>query len=123
MKRTILTTALLSAALFTGCAGGPPAGGGTFESATDVKDALVKAGGTCDNWSADNKVLKAKSSGTCGTGYAIAVYDDTVNLASWRELIKTLELSGLSGKNWGISGTIPEDVQKKLGGDVITGKP
>lgn len=123
MKRTILTAALLSAALLTGCAGGPPAGGGSYESATEVKDALVKAGGACENWTADNKVLKAKSSGTCGTGYAIMVYDDPSELTGWRSMIKSLELNGLSGKNWAISGQIPEDVQKKLGGDIITGKP
>lgn len=124
MKRTTLTAVLLSTALLvTGCSAGPPAGGGTHESATEVKDAFVKAGGTCENWTAGNKVKAAKSSGTCGEKYSISVYDDTAELTSWRSLIKTLDLNGLSGKNWAISGEVPEDVQKKLGGDVITGKP
>lgn len=123
MNRSVLTAALLSVALLAGCAGGPPAGGGTYESANDVKDALVKAGGACDNWTGDNKVLKAKSSGSCGTKYAVMVFDDTAALTEWRSMIKSLEMNGVSGKNWAISGAIPEDVQKKLGGDVITGKP
>lgn len=124
LNRTVsLLGCALAAALLAGCAGGPPAGGGTYESAAEVKDAFVKAGGTCDDWIADNKVLKAKSSGNCGEKFAIAVYDDPASLTDWRALFKSLKLDGISGKNWAIAGKVPEDVQKKLGGDVITGKP
>lgn len=123
MKRTTLTAVLsilVSAVLLTGCTP-PPAGGGTYETATEVKDALVKAGGTCDDWVDDNKVLKAKSSGNCGTKYAVMVYDDPAALTSWRAMIKSLKVNGISGKNWAISGSVHEDVQKKLGADVIKG--
>lgn len=125
MKLTALPTALsllLSAALLVGCSSAPPADGGTYESATDLKDALVKAGGTCDNWDPGNKVTFAKSSGTCGNKYALTVFDDDSTFEKWRDGMKQLGLQVNVGKNWAISGTDKEEIQKKLGGKITEGK-
>ena len=125
MKLTALPAALsllLSAVLLVGCSSAPPADGGSYESATALKDALVKAGGTCDDWDPSNKVKFAKSSGTCGQKYALTVFNDDGMFETWRDGVKQLGLRVNVGKNWAISGTDEEEIQKKLGGEITEGK-
>lgn len=120
---TLPATALAAALLLTGCTGGPPADGGSFSDVTALKDAFVKAGGTCDNWSTHNKSLLASSAGSCGDAYALSVYEDMDKRDQWVETMRTLNIGGtVAGKNWTISGTDAKPVHDKLGGELLDKK-
>lgn len=106
------------ALLLTGC-GGAPADGGSYKDATALKDALIKAGGTCDDWDAHNKSTLAESSGSCGEKFALSVYSDPENLKLWVDTTKKLGSNAVVGKNWAISGLEAESVHKLLGGELL----
>jgi hypothetical protein len=87
---------------------------------TELKDAFVKAGGTCDDWSTHNKSILADSAGACGDAYALSVYDDMENMKLWVDTTRMMSRPGVVvGKNWTISGVNPKPVHDKLGGELI----
>lgn len=118
-RSLMLPAMALGAALLLSACGGPPADGGSYKTATELKDALVKAGISCDDWDPHNKSTLADTSGSCGDHYAISVYDDMENLAMWVETNKALKTNGVAGKNWTISGTDSKSVHDKLGGELL----
>lgn len=122
MKSTLRSSVVLACLmlLLTGCGGASaPADGGSFDSAAELKDALVKAGGTCDDWDEHNKSVLADSSGSCGEKWALAVYSDPKNLELWSETITELKADAVVGKNWSVSGKDAANVQKLLGGELL----
>lgn len=72
---SLLTIAALTTLLLTGC-GGVPGDGGSYATATELKDAFVKAGGKCDNWDPNNKSPIASTSRACGGVYALSNFDN-----------------------------------------------
>lgn len=113
---------LVAALLLTGCAGAP-ADGGSYKDVTALKDAFVKAGGTCDGWSTHNKSLLADTAGACGGDYALSVYDDMEKMKLWVDTQRMMSRPGaVVGKNWTISGINPQPVHDKLGGELIDKK-
>lgn len=120
-RKTALPAAVAAILLLTGCGSSVPADGGSYKTATDLKDAFVKAGGQCDNWDNHNKTILAATSGQCGKKFALSVFDDTENF----ELqVSTMRPFGnlVIGKNWVISGLEAASVHKLLGGELVTKK-
>lgn len=127
MKRGLATVgSLCGAALLalSACASSPPA---TYESAAALRDAYVKAGGTCNDWKQENKVKGAAQSGTCDGGVVVSTYltKDAVQQrvadtkASW---LGDLDGRWLAGDNWIVNPAEGDDVgelKKKLGGVVV----
>ncbi|MET1155083.1 hypothetical protein [Arthrobacter sp.] len=120
--RSLTVAAAAAVALLLSGCGGPPADGGSFANVTELKDAFVKAGGTCDNWSTHNKSILAATAGSCGDKYAFAVYDDMDNMATWVDTNRVMKLGGVVGKNWTISCVDPSPVHDKLGGELLPQK-
>ncbi|HEX9226187.1 MAG TPA: hypothetical protein VF885_05970, partial [Arthrobacter sp.] len=84
------------------------------------KDAFVKAGGTCNDWSTHNKSVLAATAGACGGDYALSVYDDIEKRDLWVDTARKLSSgSSVAGKNWTVSGTDAKTVHDKLGGELI----
>lgn len=119
---TILASAALATVLLSGCGGGAPADGGSYKTATELKDAFVKAGGKCDNWEAHNKTSLATTSGSCGDDFALGVYEDSKNLDTTTGVFKKLGISAVIGKNWVMSGVDAASAHKLLGGELIAKK-
>jgi hypothetical protein len=103
-------------------ASAPPADGGSFANVTELKDALVKAGGKCDDWEEHNKSVLAETSGNCGGKFALGVYSNLKNRDLWVDTAKKLKTDAVAGKNWTISGLEAAEVHKLLGGELISGK-
>lgn len=122
MKTTIRSSAALAclALLLTGCGGASaPADGGSYKDATALKDALIRAGGACDDWEAHNKSTLAETSGSCGEKFALSVYSDPENQKLWVDTTKKLKSNAVVGKNWTVSGLEAESVHKLLGGELL----
>jgi uncharacterized protein YgiB involved in biofilm formation len=107
-----------AALLLTGC-GGPPADGGSYKNVTELKDAFVKAGGTCDGWEAHNKTILATTSGRCGTKFALGVFADPENMALQVSTFESVHVLAAVGKNWIISGLDAASAHDKLGGELV----
>jgi hypothetical protein len=119
--RSMALPAAAAALLLTGCGGAAPPDGGSYANVTDLKDAFVKAGGTCDDWSTHNKSILADSAGACGDAYALSVYDDMEKMKLWVDAERKMSRPGaVVGKNWTISGINPKPVHDKLGGELIS---
>ena len=114
---TVLAATLTTVVALAGC-GVPPADGGTYKSATQVKNALLESGGICEQWDPHNKIILASSSGSCGKDLIIGVYNDAQNFEQQKSFRKELNLQPLIGKNWIVSGTRAADVQKLIGGEL-----
>jgi hypothetical protein len=100
----------------------PPADGGSFANVGELKAALVKAGGKCDDWEQHDKSVLAETSGNCGDKFALSVYSDLENRDLWIDTAKKVKANAVAGKNWTISGTEAAEVHKLLGGELIAGK-
>lgn len=122
MTSTLRTSAALAflALLLTACGGSSaPADGGSYADATALKDAIIKAGGSCDDWEAHNKSTLAETSGSCGQKFALSVYSDSESQKLWVDTTKKLKSNAVVGKNWTVSGLEAESVHKLLGGELL----
>lgn len=124
MKRPALALLAVAGLALTGCDGQPPA---TYDGAEALRDAYVKAGGTCDNWAQENKIGGAAQSGSCDSSVVVSTYltKDAVQQRvadtkdSW---VGQLGGSWLVGENWIINpgkGVDVEALRSKLGGTVV----
>jgi hypothetical protein len=122
MKKSLVLLAL-TAALLAGCSGTGPVA--THENVTDLRDAFVKAGGECKDWSETNKVEIASQSGECGTGTVLSVYLSSDAVERRIEATKSSIFgdSGndwLVGENWIINTEDIGDLRDKMGGRVVS---
>lgn len=117
--------ALLAAASLTtaGCAAEKPKA--TYDNASDLKDAFVKAGGSCDQWKQTNKVQIASQSGECGTSTVLSVYlsSDAVERrieATKSSIFGSTGDDWLVGENWIVNSPDARQYQEKLGGRIVS---
>lgn len=102
---------------------GPPANGGSYATALELKAAVETAGLPCTGWVVQK--LTYASGGNCGGGMDIlAVYADQASLdeqlAAWNSLGRMAEMKVLVGKNWTVNSASATALQKKLGGKLFT---
>lgn len=121
MKPFLALSAAAAAVIFLSGCGGPPADGGKFETATELKNAFVKAGGKCDEWKPHNKTAIAATSGSC-EHYALSVFTDLENKDLMVEMFKTGGVGAVAGKNWVVSGVDDAAAHKLLGGELVSAK-
>lgn len=123
MSKKLLATLVATSLLFTGC--GPDKTGGSYDDVEALRDAFVKAGGSCDDWNLSNKVNGAAQSGECGTDTVLSTYltHDAVQdrIAETKESIFG-EMGGewLTGENWVINTDDVRGIQKKMGGTIVS---
>lgn len=99
----------------------------TYDKVADLKDAFVKAGGECTEWTESNKVKIAQQSGECGTATVLSVY---LSRDAVERRIETTKSSifgdsgndWLVGDNWIINTTDAVKLQDKLGGKIVSFK-
>ena len=134
MRRAAIAIATAAAAALglTACSGGgttAPATSAptTYSTVTEVRDAMVEAGGTCEDWIQDNVVHNASQSGHCGTGTTISLYLSRAAAEAQVQYNKdsvfgSIDSTWLVGENWIINAS-DQDVDtlhSKLGGDIVT---
>lgn len=120
-----LATLIAATLALTGC--GPDESGGSYNDVEALRDAFVKAGGNCDEWDQTNKVLGAAQSGECGMDTVLSTYlnHDAVQdrIADTKDSIfGAMGDDWLTGENWIINGENIEELQRKLGGQVVSFK-
>lgn len=97
----------------------------TYDKVAALKDAFVKAGGRCQDWTESNKVKIASQSGECGTATVLSVYlsKDAVERRIEATKSSIFGDSGndwLVGDNWIINDDDVADLQPKLGGRIVS---
>lgn len=117
---TAMSIALLASV--SACASEPQE---TYETVDDLKHAFVDAGGECNGWIQDNKVLNSQQSGSCGDFAVLSVYlsqeaverrvEETKN-----SIFGTVGGDWLVGENWIINDKDPARLQEQLGGRVVS---
>lgn len=124
--KTLGIIALASAALLTGCAGQ----NATYDSIEDLRDAFVDAGGNCPEFSVTDPSDLATSSARCSSSTVIAIYPDHDAVLAQIDKVKGSGLSGLIGdstrligENWMINAPDLEQIQKELGGEIVSTAP
>lgn len=126
MKRTLALAAAIL--LLAGCSSNaspkptPTKPKASYSSVVELRDAFVKAGGSCPNWVQADRVKLAAQSGDCSGNVVLSTYLST-DLRD--EAVTTLKSFGsgihlLVGKNWVINTPNPESFTEKLGGTVVT---
>jgi hypothetical protein len=127
MKRVLVAGAILL--LLTGCSASsaktakPAAPKATYATVTALRDAFVKAGGSCDDWNETDVVTVAAQSGDCSDSTVLSIY---VSQTSRDQIVNFAKTSGVAahllvGKNWIINTPNPQKYVKNLGGTVVTG--
>lgn len=140
ISRVVVAVALLS--LVTACGGGGDSEGEaapkpasqknvSYDSVVGLRDAYVKAGGSCDGWQQTDKISSALESGECGTDTVLSIYVDrdeakaaADNLVSIASELGGQEASVLVGPNWVVNNDADSDgllpYKRKLGGTIVT---
>lgn len=121
-----LSTLAAAAVLLAGC-GGPPADGGSYNTATELKDAFVKAGGQCDEWKPDSDPPFADATaGSCGRpgsdDYLLYVFADKKDRNFIVTKMADVGVAAVAGLNWMILGSDEAAAHKLLGGELIPEK-
>jgi hypothetical protein len=130
-RRAALTLATLAvaAAALTGCTGGgasavPDATGDATEyaSATELRDAFIAAGGTCDQWEPLDPGDYDADAGRCSDTVVIAVYSEPAELDAAVERAQNLAVQThlLVGENWMLNIENPQDYVDALGGTTVS---
>ncbi|MCS4593545.1 hypothetical protein KTJ89_11190 [Brevibacterium sediminis] len=123
MRKTIVPIVAIAALVLAGC--GPDPSGGSYNDVEALRDAFVKAGGECEEWKQTDKVLGAAQSGECGTNTVLSTYltHDAVQdrIASTKDSIfGAMGDDWLTGENWIINGGNIDELQKKMGGQIVS---
>lgn len=95
----------------------------TYRSVEELKDAFVKAGGTCDNWNQSNQVVLANESGTCSDQNVLSIYASESAVDEALEAYKSLgstDSTLLIGENWIINDPSVKDLDPAIGGTFFT---
>lgn len=140
LKRRMSLPTLLGSASFgiliaisiTAC-GSSDTGDKTYESVEALKDAFVKAGGSCDSWNQDDQIDLALESGSCGSNTRLSIYESHLKAL---ESVKATNLTvggmigydalndSLVGANWVINSDANfESIQESLGGQIKAPPP
>ena len=106
-----------------------------FGSLAAFKDALVKEGYSCPNWSQTNVMISAAESGSCSTDDVLATYASEESKQKGMEDFKSVQadLASLDassspdtedkgviyGKNWSLNTHDVTKWQEKLGGNIV----
>ncbi|WP_026820630.1 hypothetical protein [Arthrobacter castelli] len=114
----IIVPAVATIALLAGC-GGPPEGGGSFESVQELKQAFVDAGGQCDDWDEHNDGGLSAESGSCGDEAALSIFENEENFELLKFTHAELGVGTFVGENWAINGSDLEAVAEKMGGTYV----
>jgi predicted small lipoprotein YifL len=114
---------LASVVSLTGCM---PSGPKKYASIDDLVAAYEAAGQSCD-WTETDQVTDALASGTCSDSSVLSLWldsgDATDSANSLLELGTSygIKVHLLVGPNWLINDPAVEELQKKLGGKIISG--
>lgn len=106
----------------------PPADGGTYSSIVDLQRAYVKAGGDCSLLDQANQISLAAESGNCNDTTVISTYlsrdDISTLIQNNKELTADLEVERndvwLIGQNWVINSDDATEIQKEMGGQLVS---
>lgn len=123
MRKLPILILVASAVALHGC--GPDPSGGSYNDVEALRDAFVKAGGECEEWEQTDKVLGAAQSGECGMNTVLSTYltHDAVQdrIAETKDSIfGEMGDDWLTGENWIINGGDIDELQKKMGGQVVS---
>lgn len=120
----------LSAAPLSACISEPAPeefGSTHFETADDLKDALVANGVECESWERTDVVNYSSSSGNCGAGKVIAVFpNEEAKRRAALELMKFPRVSKFSlvfGETWTLVTPEDRDFAETFGAHVLTLEP
>lgn len=96
-----------------------------YESVDDLKQAFVDAGGECNDWIQDNKVLNSQQSGRCGDFAVLSIYlsQDAVERRveeTKNSIFGTVGGDWLVGENWIINDKDAAQFQDSLGGNIVS---
>lgn len=127
MKNKLLMIGTLASALsLVGCSSSDA----TYDNVEQLRDAYVDAGGNCDNYTPTHTSDGAKSSASCSRQTVIVVYANHDAVNDQIELLKNSGISGLIGdserlvgENWMINAPDLEQIQKKMGGEIVSITP
>lgn len=113
-------SAIALAALLTGCSGQTS----TFDSVSDLRDALEEAGGECPEYRETGQSKYSSESAYCSPESVIAVYENHADVQAQVELRQRVTgslLGGewLVGENWSVDAPDLEFLQAKLGGEIV----
>lgn len=122
-REVFLAATILVGVFLAGCS--PDESGGTYEDVTELRDAFVRAGGECEDWTQSNEILGASQSGECGTDAVLSVY---LNQQAVQDRIAETKDSifgssgaeWLAGENWIINAPNVKGLQSSLGGQIVS---
>lgn len=110
-----------------------PADGGTYGSVAALRDAYVKAGGTCPDFQQRDQMKLAAESAECDSSTVLSTFlsSEEVNqqikltrgfISAVREKAPNAPAGEpwLVGKNWILNVKEPEKFQDKLGGQIVS---
>ncbi|MDN5895735.1 MAG: hypothetical protein L0H93_17135 [Nocardioides sp.] len=123
MPKKLFAILVATTLIITGC--GPDKTGGSYDDVEALRDAYLNAGGRCDDWNQSNEVDGAAQSGECGMNTVLSTYltHDAVQdrIAETKDSIFG-EMGGewLTGENWVINTDDVRDIQKKMGGTIVS---
>lgn len=130
MKKLLALGAI--ALMLSGCSAGPKsmeASGSaatypsTYRSVEELRDAFVRAGGSCDHWEQDNVVKAAAESGRCSESNVLSIYTSKAEVDRAVQLFKSLgsiDAKLLVGENWIINDPAVGDLPEEFGGTFVT---
>lgn len=124
--RVIAVTAAAAAlALAVGGCGGPEKDA-SYGSVNEFRDALVAAGYDCPDWKQTDDVPSAAQSGRCSTKDKLMTFSTTDDRDHIVDTFKDfmgglgMEVHLLVGPNWILNSADADQMQKKIGGSVVT---
>lgn len=123
-------TALAAVLLLTGCASGPTpetpstaAYPATFRNVEELRDAFVRAGGSCPDWQQTNQIPLAAESGTCSSSNVLSIYSSTADRDELVRGYKSMAMEDsaiMVGANWVINDKQVRSLDPALGGTIVS---
>lgn len=107
----------------------PPEDGGTYPTVVALKNAIVKAGGACQEFVQTNRITLAAQSAECAKDTVISTYLSSSDISQLIQNNKKLNAdlkstskgnSWLVGENWVINAPTAGKLREKLGGKVVS---
>lgn len=123
-RSAVFAGAAVVAFIVSGCASQPEVvePQARYDTVIELRNAYVKAGGSCKQYDEHNRVTNAAQSADCNESTVLSIY---LSEAKRDETIDTLkdvavtEISLLVGENWIINTKDPEAYVEALGGTVV----
>ncbi len=123
-------TAIAAVLVLAGCSSSPTpqptsdaAYPAKFRTVEELRDAFVRAGGSCPNWQQTNQIPLAAESGTCSSSNVLSIYSSTADRDELVRGYKSIAMEDsviMVGENWVINDKQVRSLDPALGGTIVS---